>query len=190
MAKRKKISLKAALSSQKLRLKKKQQAQQATQAAEKKQRTKAAPSARGKERNTKPSSSYGKNLPARSTIPFLPTNSILLIGEGNFSFARALVMHPPTPLLHLPARNVTATAYDSEEACYSKYPDAADCVRTLRGAGAEVLFGVDATRLERCTVLRKRCFDRVMWNFPHAGVSYCASMIFEADYRVPRKGHR
>ena len=36
-------------------------------------------------------------------------------------------------------------------------------------AGAAVLFGVDATRLDRCAALRGRLFDRVVWNFPHAG---------------------
>lgn len=105
----------------------------------------------------------------RITIPFRPTDKILLIGEGNFSFARALVHDPPPELEYLPPRNVTATAYDSEEACYEKYPDAEEIVNLLKGKGVEVHFGVDGTRLERFGWSRGRRWDRVMWNFPHAG---------------------
>ncbi|GBE77526.1 hypothetical protein BKA93DRAFT_254447 [Sparassis latifolia] len=154
----KKTSLKAALSSQQSRLKKKQVASQAAHLAE-----------RSKKGTQSQSKGKGKALPPRSTIPFHPTDHILLVGEGNFSFARALVFHPPSSLVYLPAANVTATAYDSEEDCYAKYPDAADIVSALRDKGVEVVFGVDATRLEKCAALRGRKWNRVVWNFPHAG---------------------
>ncbi|OCH88746.1 hypothetical protein OBBRIDRAFT_64695 [Obba rivulosa] len=154
----KKTSLKAALSSQQTRLKKKQDATQAAQHAEK----------------SKTAASKGKNkapmaLPLRPTIPFSATDRILLIGEGNFSFTRALVLHPPASLEFLPPQNVTASAYDNEEGCYSKYPDAADIVQSLRDKGVEIVFGVDATKLEKCPALKGRKWDKIMWNFPHAG---------------------
>ncbi|KAI0067990.1 hypothetical protein BV25DRAFT_1939987 [Artomyces pyxidatus] len=154
MAKAKKSSLRAALSSQQSRLRKNHQAKAAAQAAEQKQKGKgkAAPS-----------------RPRRSTIPFAPTDSILLVGEGNFSFARALVEYPPSALEHLPSVNVTATAYDTEEECYAKYPDAQECVRVLRQKGAQVYFGVDATKLEKAVPLKNRKYDKILWNFPHAG---------------------
>ena len=95
------------------------------------------------------------------------TNRILLIGEGNFSFARALILH--SSLRHLPAVNLTATAYDSEEECFEKYPEAREIVQGLKERGVEVLFNVDATALEKCKALKGRRWNRVAWNFPHAG---------------------
>ena len=152
----KKSSLKSALSSQQSRLKKKQEATHAAQIAQ--QKTK------------KPKQAKGKAAPKRLTIPFEPTDRILLIGEGNFSFARALLCYPPSSLQHLPPSNVTATAYDSEDECYLKYPEAQGIVQELRLKGAIILFGVDATKLEKCSALHGKRFNKVMWNFPHAGM--------------------
>ncbi|KAI0095252.1 hypothetical protein BDY19DRAFT_916961 [Irpex rosettiformis] len=156
----KKISLKAALSGHQARAKKKQDAKQAAQVAEQK----------GK----KPSHNKGKGKVVAQqavTVPFKPTDRILLVGEGNFSFAHALLYDAPISLQHLPPSGVVATAYDSEEECYQKYPEAADIVQNIRAKGAEVIFGVDATKLEKNPLLRARKFDKVAWNFPHAGKS-------------------
>ncbi|KAE9407786.1 hypothetical protein BT96DRAFT_986421 [Gymnopus androsaceus JB14] len=91
----------------------------------------------------------------RPTIPFQPTDTILLIGEGDFSFARALARPSASRtelahLAHLPPKNITATAYDSEESCYSKYPDAEEI-------------------LERVSKFKGRKWSKIVWNFPHAG---------------------
>ncbi|KAI6112452.1 hypothetical protein EDD16DRAFT_1165551 [Pisolithus croceorrhizus] len=153
----KKASLKATLQSQQSRLKAKQKAVHAAQVAEQ----------RGKHRKSQSSS---KSHPP-PTVPFSPTDTILLIGEGNFSFARALLVDPPAGLEHLPPAAVTATSYDSEEDCYAKYPDAKEIVETVRSRGAQVLFNVDATRLHKCPALKGRKWDRIVWNFPHAGKS-------------------
>ncbi|KAG1773982.1 hypothetical protein EV702DRAFT_1180953 [Suillus placidus] len=153
MGHKKKTSLKATLQSQQTRLRNKEKAAHAAEAAELKTKHK------GK----------GKAPALRPTIPFTPTDKILLVGEGNFSFAHALVIDPPLSLEHLPPSNITATSYDSEEECYDKYLDARSKVEVLRERGAEVLFGVDGTRLGKCNALKGRRFDRVVFNFPHAG---------------------
>jgi 25S rRNA (uracil2634-N3)-methyltransferase len=150
-------SLKSALLSQQSRLKKRK----ASQVAEEREKKNAQTKGKGK------ASSHG-GAP-EPVIPFYPTDRILLIGEGNFSFARALVMHPPKRLESLPPVNVTATTYDTEEECRSKYPDAQDTISSLREKGVEVLFEVDATKLEKCPSLKGRRWNRVVWNFPHAG---------------------
>ncbi|KAI0249544.1 hypothetical protein BJV78DRAFT_1276154 [Lactifluus subvellereus] len=155
---KKKTSLKAALSSAQARLKKRRQAEDAAAQAFDQRVNRGGAKAKAKSRNSR-----------RSTIPFNGSDNILLIGEGNFSFAVALLQHPPTPLEHLPPANVTATAYDTEAECYAKYPDAEPCVRMLREKGAQVLFDVDAARLEKISALKGRVFDRIVWNFPHAG---------------------
>ncbi|CAE6521591.1 unnamed protein product [Rhizoctonia solani] len=104
------------------------------------------------------------------TIPFISTDRILLIGEGNFSFARSLLDHSSIP--SLPPANITATAYDSEPDCLSKYPDAQSHISALRSAGATILFGVDARHLDKTFPLKaSKKWDKVVWNFPHVGLS-------------------
>ncbi|KAH8991974.1 hypothetical protein EDB92DRAFT_1859242 [Lactarius akahatsu] len=152
MVKIKKTSLKEALSSTQARLKKKKKDAAVHASIQK---------AKGVATNAKPL--------RRSTIPFNSSDKILLIGEGDFSFAVALSQHPPPPLEYLVPANITATAYDTEDECYSKYSEAQQYVRVLRESGAQVLFGVDATKLEKTSALKGKTFDRIVWNFPHAG---------------------
>ncbi len=156
----KKNSLKSALSSHQSRLQKKQHAVHAAQAAQQKDKITG--------QSSKRKSTHSAPV-ATATVPFKPTHKILLIGEGNFSFAHALVFDPPPTLQYLPAASVTATAYDTEEECYTKYSSAKEVVRNLREKGVEIIFGVDATKLEKHAVLKSRKFDRIVWNFPHAG---------------------
>ena len=176
MGGKKKSSLQTALLNQQSRLKQKAQIAQAAKSNEK---AKAAKKQTGKKRTT--------------TIPFAPTDKILLIGEGNFSFAHALVIDPPSQLQHLPPQNVTATAYDSEEECLRKYPDVREKIDALRTRGINVLFGVDATKLEKVSQLKGKRWDKVVWNFPHAGM--CASSCSGSQSGQPtdtlyRKGNR
>ncbi|KAL0951849.1 hypothetical protein HGRIS_008510 [Hohenbuehelia grisea] len=187
MAKSSSKGLKAALKSQQSRFKNKEKQAHAVQAAEqrskkgggaRKQKPDASvdagpsgsqPTDKGKGKGK--SSAGAVQRTARPVIPFRATDKILLIGEGNFSFAHALVYDPPSghSLEHLPPVNVTATAYDSERECYLKYPEAEAIVQRLRERGVEVLFGVDGTKLERVSALKGRKWDRILWNFPHAG---------------------
>lgn len=102
-------------------------------------------------------------------IPFTPTDTILLIGEGNFSFTRSLFISDHPEIRHLPPANVTATAYDSEDVCYEKYPDARDIVADLRNRGVRVVFGVDAASVSTKKGFRGRKWRKIVWNFPHAG---------------------
>lgn len=85
--------------------------------------------------------------------------------------------HPPPSLQFLPPANIVATAYDNEEDCQAKYPDAAEIVRALRERGVEVIFGVDGTKLEKHAALKNRKFDKVVWNFPHAGEPFDAVWV-------------
>lgn len=151
----KKSSLKAALNSQQNRLKKNAKVQEAAQ----KQNLNALSKAKGKAK--------AKASPSHATVPFRVEDKILLIGEGNFSFSLALFQHPA--LQYLPPCNVTATSYDSELECEEKYPESKVIIEELRSRAVEVLFNVDATTLEKCKSLKGRKWDRIVWNFPHAG---------------------
>ncbi|KAH6916712.1 hypothetical protein BKA70DRAFT_1137954 [Coprinopsis sp. MPI-PUGE-AT-0042] len=170
--------LKSALLSQQSRLKTKDKVSHAAHVQSQKAKTKGGKSGDAPDnlyipkRKGKGKGKAQHNIPStkRPTMPFAATDRILLIGEGNFSFAKALVVDPPSPSLqHLPASNVTATAYDTEDECYEKYPDAREIVKEIREKGVNVLFGVDATKLGKCSALKGKVWDKVVWNFPHAG---------------------
>ncbi|KAJ9475149.1 25S rRNA (uridine(2634)-N(3))-methyltransferase [Pseudozyma hubeiensis] len=80
--------------------------------------------------------------------PFARDDTILIVGEANFSFTLSLLLPPRAH----PPSNILATAYDSEQECFSKYPDARENVeriRRLAGRDDIVLFGVDAGQLEK-----------------------------------------
>lgn len=89
---------------------------------------------------------------------------ILLLGEGNFSFAKALC----DKLGGQPG--IFATSYDSKDVCNRKYPDAKANKLAIKKNLGEVLHKVDAMRLEDVhNGLFAESFDRIIFNFPHLG---------------------
>ncbi|XP_050368357.1 uncharacterized protein At4g26485-like [Argentina anserina] len=88
---------------------------------------------------------------------------ILLVGEGDFSFALSLATHFGS------ARNMVATSLDSQEKMYSKYNNAITNVRELEEKGCLVLYGVDAKTMSQHFFLSTQRFDRIVYNFPHVG---------------------
>ncbi|ODN94796.1 hypothetical protein L198_04941 [Cryptococcus wingfieldii CBS 7118] len=108
----------------------------------------------------------GKGREKPPTIPIDPLDTVLLLGEANFSYTLALLAPPH----NLPPHQILATVYDSEAVTLEKYPDAAENVKTLREKGVRVEFGVDAGALEKCKAVGKgRRWSRVVFNFPHVG---------------------
>lgn len=87
---------------------------------------------------------------------------VLLVGEGNFSFARALCRGLEGKA------EVFATAFDGESVLGKKYPDAAECRAEVERLGGTALVGVDATRLHEVREFRS-AFRVIAWNFPHIG---------------------
>ncbi|NXF35544.1 FDXA1 protein, partial [Nyctibius bracteatus] len=85
---------------------------------------------------------------------------VLLLGEGNFSFAASLCGAAGT--------HVVATCYESEEEVRGR-GRAAESIRRLRETGAEVVFSVDCTKLKDYFLPEKREFDCIYFNFPHCG---------------------
>ena len=115
-------------------------------------------------------------------VPYHVEDTILLIGEGNFSFARALVRR-----FEGVATRLIATSYDTKEQVITKYPEFPTVLEELETAGVSVVYGVDCTALESNTDLRvaietmqQSCaktsdaintglsvFDKIVFNFPH-----------------------
>ncbi|KDQ15647.1 hypothetical protein BOTBODRAFT_130917 [Botryobasidium botryosum FD-172 SS1] len=162
MPKAKKTSLKASLNAHLARAEK---ARREVEGQQKAYTRKTGGKAKGKKRDS------DRPFLKRDTVPYADGDKILLLGEGNFSFALSLLLpSPSTSRAHLTlAFNITATAYDSRSQCFEKYPDAESNVKQLEALGVAVLFGVDARKLEKCKELKGKKFDRVVWNFPHAG---------------------
>lgn len=109
------------------------------------------------------------------TIPFATTDRILLVGEGDFSFAHSLYNHHN-------CSSVVATCYDTATSLAEKYPQAIQYIRELEDAARdnkdvdlEILYGIDATKLGKGgtasggRVVKKARFDKVVFNFPHVG---------------------
>ncbi|KAI8636409.1 hypothetical protein BD408DRAFT_376945 [Parasitella parasitica] len=92
-------------------------------------------------------------------------DKILLIGEGNFSFARSLCEN----YLDAGADNLTATCFDSEKVLYEKYGDEAkENIEIVREYGGTVLFEVDGTDMPK--EAKKNKYTKIVFNFPHAGL--------------------
>lgn len=94
------------------------------------------------------------------------TCRILLVGEGNFTFAAALATK-------LGGANLTATGLDAKKLVLQKYEeDAKRALSILRSTQAHTLFGFDATEQASFTeLLPKKKFEYVVFNFPHVGGS-------------------
>lgn len=75
------------------------------------------------------------------TIPFSPEDAILLVGEGDLSFSRALLEH------HY-CENVTATVLEpSLEELTAKYPHVQENVDLIEAEGGKIVYGVDAKKM-------------------------------------------
>ncbi|OTB20147.1 hypothetical protein K445DRAFT_50400, partial [Daldinia sp. EC12] len=105
------------------------------------------------------------------TIPFAPEDKILLVGDGDLSFAASLVEH------HYCA-DVTATVLEKTlEELVEKYPHAPENIAKIEAEDSRVLYGVDATKMAPFVDRRGKgkekeavgVMDRIIFNFPHVG---------------------
>jgi 25S rRNA (uracil2634-N3)-methyltransferase len=112
---------------------------------------------------TKPKQSQAQHT--TPTLPFSPDEKILLIGEGDFSFARSLVEHHG-------CEHVIATVLESAQELNEKYPHVEENVSAIEAAGGVVKFGVDGTKMKPWCEGKKGgpgIMDRIFFNFPHVG---------------------
>ncbi|GLJ08340.1 hypothetical protein SUGI_0086730 [Cryptomeria japonica] len=99
----------------------------------------------------------------RKIMHYSSLQTILLVGEGNFSFSSALATAFES------AENIVASSIDSEDKVLRVYNTARSSIENLESRKALVLYEVDATRLHEIEELSTRIFDRVVFNLPHAG---------------------
>ncbi len=91
--------------------------------------------------------------------PWQALGETLLVGEGNFSFAKSLLLLPAARITHM-----TATSFEKEN---DFNEETASNVRDLKRLGTLVLHNVDATRLEKN--LRPFRYDAIIFQFPNTG---------------------
>jgi 25S rRNA (uracil2634-N3)-methyltransferase len=106
------------------------------------------------------------------TIPFSTDDAILLIGEGDLSFAASLISHHN-------CTNVTATVLEKNLAeLEEKYPHVSDnLIKVLSGSKSnKVLFNIDARKMTPFASKKTKespeqtgLMDRIIFNFPHVG---------------------
>ncbi|KMS96779.1 hypothetical protein BVRB_8g199620 [Beta vulgaris subsp. vulgaris] len=91
------------------------------------------------------------------------SHQILLVGEGDFSFSLSLAIGFGS------AYNLFATSFDSYDTLVKSYKKASLNLRQLELMGATLLHEVDARLMKDHPLLNKIKFDRIVYNFPHAG---------------------
>lgn len=105
---------------------------------------------------------------------YAPKDTVLVLGDGDFSFSRGLVKHRGT------GQGVLATSFDSENEVKRKYVNAKDCISAVRSSHGNVLHDVDATKLLELPQQVKTgmgskmtipdYFQYIVFNFPHSGI--------------------
>ncbi|XP_059662343.1 uncharacterized protein LOC132308314 [Cornus florida] len=88
---------------------------------------------------------------------------ILLVGEGDFSFSACLAVAFGS------ANNMIATSLNSQGFLRENYRNSRSNIEKLRSRGCKVMHGVDATEMANHLLLEGMKFDRIIFNFPHAG---------------------
>lgn len=131
---------------------------------------------------------------SKAFVPFSQDDKLLLVGEGDFSFAKTIVEAKMIKCL-------VPTAYDTEEEVYRKYENGKENVEFLRNVNVNLkgsledsdqeeyedhdedeiseadkkflnptpLFTIDATKLHQTKALSQYKFDIILFNFPHIG---------------------
>lgn len=113
-------------------------------------------------------------------IPFKNDSSVLLVGEGDFSFAKSIIEEG-----YVAPEKLVVTSYDSGvKELQLKYPNSFDeNYNFLKENNVTVLFGVDATNLIKTMKITKKTpwhkvagsqwastkLEFIVFNFPHTG---------------------
>ncbi|MCL7049206.1 hypothetical protein MKW94_014964 [Papaver nudicaule] len=100
---------------------------------------------------------------------------ILLVGEGDFSFSTCLANAFGS------ATNMVATSLDTEEMLLEKYSSSKENIRQLRKLGCLVIHDVGVHDMLYDSDLMGIKFDRIVFNFPHAGHLTHFPPLYETD---------
>ncbi|XP_077237676.1 uncharacterized protein At4g26485-like [Tasmannia lanceolata] len=91
------------------------------------------------------------------------SHRILLVGEGDFSFSACLAKAFGS------AKNMVATSNDSQDMLLEKHWSSEAHLEELKQRGCLVLHDIDVNDMHKRPILKTIKFDRIVFNFPHAG---------------------
>ncbi|XP_058725456.1 uncharacterized protein At4g26485-like [Vicia villosa] len=94
------------------------------------------------------------------------SHKILLVGEGDFSFSLSLARAFGS------AANMVATSLDDRESLVLKYGSASSNLNELEVLGCTIFHNVDVHNMTQHHYLNNKSFNRIIFNFPHAGFDY------------------
>ncbi|KAF5479112.1 hypothetical protein F2P56_005613 [Juglans regia] len=97
---------------------------------------------------------------------YCSSHKILLVGEGDFSFAACLAIQFDT------AVNMIATSFDSKKFLMQNYSNSGTNLKELEERRCTILHNVDAHTMIAHPLLNLKVFDRIIFNFPHAGFMF------------------
>lgn len=122
------------------------------------------------------------NLGLFHSKPNGEAHRVLVVGDGNFSFARAF-LQSNTDAIASGAVALTATSLDTHDELLQMYPNSGVILDELHNGGVRVVHDVNATKLQQYpALLHTRAsatadavtittpallFDRIVFNFPH-----------------------
>lgn len=116
------------------------------------------------------------HLQTAGLIPFTKQDRLLLVGEGDFTFARSLIEED-----YILPENLIATSFDSLEELNTKYPGVDEVLASLKEYGVRVEHNIDCMNLLTSMKMNsakakhtplfknKANLDFIMFNFPHTG---------------------
>ncbi|KAK9152331.1 hypothetical protein Syun_010640 [Stephania yunnanensis] len=96
---------------------------------------------------------------------YCSSHKILLVGEGDFSFSACLGRAFGR------ANNMVATSLNSQDFLKKNYGRAMSNIQSLKSRGCKVVHKVNATEMAGNKKLNVVKYDRIVYNFPHAGFS-------------------
>ncbi|XP_010276750.1 PREDICTED: uncharacterized protein At4g26485-like [Nelumbo nucifera] len=102
----------------------------------------------------------------RRITHYSSSHQILLVGEGDFSFSACLAK------AFRSATNMVSTSLDSRKMLLFKHPTARENLDVLESLGGAIVHGMDSHTMVQHPFLKDRKFDRIVFNFPHAGLIY------------------
>lgn len=108
-------------------------------------------------------------IPKRTSLGLYASgDSILTVGDGDFTFSLSLVRH-------LQAINLVATSYESLSSLRETYKGISSTLHELSSSCKEVLHGVDGRNIPDHEMFNKASiyrhyFDYIVWNFPCVGI--------------------
>ncbi|XP_043705555.1 uncharacterized protein At4g26485-like [Telopea speciosissima] len=94
------------------------------------------------------------------------SHKMLLVGEGDFSFSACLARAFGS------AKNMVSTSLDCRKTVMVKHPTAKANLEELKKLGCTILHEVDCHTMNKHSFLKATTFDRIIFNFPHAGFYY------------------